>query len=249
MKRNLKSLEGYSLKETDGEIGSVLEFYFDDVTWTVRYLVVETGGWFSEKKVLISPSAITNPDWENEIFPVNLTKEQIQNSPDIDTEQTVSRQQEEQLSSYYAWDTYWGNPEEHGGGIFGMMPSELYESEVAPPDNTQIPQKKVDSHLRSTEEVKNYKILATDGEIGKVVDFIIDDTNWKIEYLAVETGSWLNSKKVILSTKLITDIKWEENVVVVNISTEKLKNCPDYDDSQPLNNDYENTLNNYYGKS
>ncbi len=252
MKRNIKSLIGYSLKETDGEIGHVVEFYFDDKTWTVRYLVVETGSWFSEKKVLISPSVIKRSDWENEEFPVKLTKDQIKNSPDIDTEKTVSRQQEEQLSSYYSWDTYWGNePYEHGAGIFGMMPSELYESEITPPESIddQIPQNKVNSHLRGTEEIKGYKIHTTDGEIGKVVDFVVDDTNWEIKYLVIDTGSWLNSKKVILSTKWITDIQWDNEVVIVNISTDSVRNSPDYDDSLPINEDYEKNLNKYYGKA
>jgi sporulation protein YlmC with PRC-barrel domain len=250
MKRNLKSLKGYSLRETDGELGHVVEFYFDDETWTIRYLIVETGSWFSEKKVLISPSAIKKPDWENEVFPVTLTKDQIENSPDIDTDKPVSRQQEQQLSAYYTWDPYWGN-EPHGGAIFGAMPSDLYESQIAEPENVndQIPEPEGDKHLRSTKEIEDYKIHATDGEIGKVVDYIVDDTNWKIEYLIVEAGDWLNSKKVVLSTKWITDINWENEVVIVNISADEVKNSPDYDDSQPINDDYERDLNNHYAIS
>ena len=250
MKRNIKSLEGYSLKATDGEIGKVDEFYFDDSSWTIRYMVVETGSWFSEKKVLLSPSIIKQADWENEQFAVGLTKEQIQNSPDIDTDKPVSRQQEEQLSAYYSWDPYWGS-DAHGGGIFGAMPSDLYESEMAEPQivNDQIPEPEGDKHLRSSKEIEDYTIHTTDGEIGKVVDYIMDDSNWKINYLIVETGSWLNSKKVLLSTSWIKEVKWDNQIVIVNITTEKLKDSPDYDESQPLNNDYENNLNNYYGKS
>ena len=250
MKRNLKSLKGYSLRETDGELGHVVEFYFDDETWTIRYLIAETGSWFSGKKVLISPSAIKKPDWENEVFPVTLTKDQIENSPDIDTDKPVSRQQEQQLSAYYTWDPYWGN-EPHGGAIFGAMPSDLYEGQIAEQENVndQIPEPEGDKHLRSTKEIEDYKIHATDGEIGKVVDYIVDDTNWKIEYLVVEAGDWLNSKKVVLSTKWITDINWENEVVIVNISADEVKNSPDYDDSQPISDDYERDLNNHYAIS
>lgn len=250
MKRNIKSLEGYSLKATDGEIGKVDEFYFDDSSWTIRYMVVETGSWFSEKKVLLSPSVIKQADWENEQFAVGLTKEQIQKSPDIDTDKPVSRQQEEQLSAYYSWDPYWGS-DPHGGSIFGAMPSDLYESEMAEPQivNDQIPEPEGDKHLRSSKEIEDYTIHTTDGEIGKVVDYIMNDSNWKINYLIVETGSWLNSKKVLLSTNWIKEVKWDTQIVIVNITTEKLKDSPDYDESQPLNNDYENNLNNYYGKS
>ena len=81
MKRSINSLIGYAIGATDGEIGKVKEFYFDDLTWTVRYLVVETGNWLNGRKVLLSPQALLTPDWKNEVFPINLTKEKIKNSP------------------------------------------------------------------------------------------------------------------------------------------------------------------------
>ena len=106
MKRSIKSLIGYHIRETNGELGKVDEFYFDDKLWTIRYLIVKTGNWLSEQKVLISPSALLQPDWQKEEFPVNLTKEQIKNSPDIDTDKPVSRQQEEKLYAHYNWRGY-----------------------------------------------------------------------------------------------------------------------------------------------
>jgi uncharacterized protein YrrD len=248
MKRNIESLIGFSMKETDGEIGKIDEFYFDDQSWTIRYLIVKTGSWFSQKKVLISPKVLKQPDWENKEFPVALTKNQIENSPDIDTDKPVSRQNEEALSAYYTWDNYWGD-DPHGAGIFGMMPSELYESEINQPENVAyVPPVVGDSHLRSTAEVKGYTIHATDGEIGKVVDYIVDDTNWKINYLIVECGSWLNSRKVLLSVNRITQVNWENQNVIVNISTEQVRNSPEYDESQPLNETYEQSLLDYYSQ-
>ena len=248
MKRSIKDLIGFQMKETDGEIGEVEEFYFDDKSWTVRYLIVKTGNWLSGRKVLISPKVLLEPDWENKEFPVNLTKAQIEKSPDIDTEKPVSRQQEEILSSYYPWGIYWGNePEEHGAGIFGMMPSELYESEMAEPENINYEsQQSGDRHLRSTEEVKGYAIHATDGEIGKVVDYIVDDKTWRINFLIVDTGNWLNSRKVLVSTKRIIQVNWENSVVVVNVTTDSVKNSPEYDESQNINEAYEKDLYNHY---
>lgn len=250
MKRSIKSLVGYNLRETNGEIGKVDEFYFDDQSWTIRYFIIKTGNWLSERKVLISPYALQKPDWEKEEFPVNLTKEQIENSPDIDTDKPVSRQQEEQLSNHYPWGIYWGNePDEHGAGIFGMMPGDLYDEEVENSETTpaETPQNN-DLHLRSTKKVTGYSIHATDGEIGKVVDYIIDDENWKIKFLVVDTGSWLNSKKVLLPTGWITKVNWDNSNVIVNVSTDEVKNSPEFDASQPVNEAYEHTLYNYYGK-
>jgi len=251
MNRNIKKIVGYNLKETDGEIGNIEDFYFDDITWKVRYLVIRTGNWFTGRKVLISPKSLQKADWENEEFLVNLTKDQIQNSPDIDTEKPVSRQQEEELYNYYPWGTYWGaDPDEHGAGIFGAMPSELYNSELntskAP---TAVAVESNDQHLRSTDNVTGYKIHATDGEIGKVVDYIIDDTNWQIKYIIVETGSWLDSRKVVLPVRWIRDISWENSVLIANVTTEQVQTSLEFNPDEVLNSSYGENLNAYYGKS
>ena len=251
MNRNIKNLVGYRLKETDGEIGNIEDFYFDDISWKIRYLVVRTGNWFTGRKVLISPKSLQNPDWEQEEFQVSLTKEQIRNSPDVDTEKPVSRQQEEQLYSYYPWGTYWGNdPEEHGAGIFGAMPSDLYnEGAESNEVNVAVAEEKNDLHLRSTDNVTGYKIHATDGENGKVVDYIIDDTNWQIKYLVVETGTWLDSRKVLLSVANIKEVNWDNSLVVVTFSTEEVNNSPEFDIDKVLNETFERSPYTYSGKS
>ena len=101
MKRSVNSLIGYTIKAKDGELGKVSEFFFDDHTWSIRYLVVETGSWLNERKVLIPHSALGTTDWKSQTFQVNLTMEQISNSPDVETKKTVSRQQEIQLYTHY----------------------------------------------------------------------------------------------------------------------------------------------------
>ena len=103
MKRAIKNLIGFTMGATDGEIGKVTDFYFDDLTWTIRYFVVDTGNWLLNRKVLISPEALLDVDWTNKIFPINLTKEQIKNSPALETDQPVSRQHEMELYAHYPW--------------------------------------------------------------------------------------------------------------------------------------------------
>ncbi len=109
MIRRVDNLIGFTIGGTDGDIGNVKDFYFDDKTWTIRYIIVETGSWLFGRKVLLSPQAVTTSDWEKELFKVNLTMEQIKNSPNIDTEKPVSRQHERELYGYYPWGGYyWG---------------------------------------------------------------------------------------------------------------------------------------------
>ena len=248
MKRRIKSLTGFTIGGTDGEIGKVKEFYFDDTTWTIRYLIVETGSWLFGRKVLISPEALHTPDWEGKVFPINLTKEQIKNSPDIDTEKPVSRQQEIELNSHYPWTDYWGGGIWAGGmGTTGMMTSSSIPFETAIHENAGGDEA-ANPHLRSTHKVTGYHIKATDGEIGDVEDFIVDDSTWKIDFLLVDTGNWFPGKKVLISPKWIKEVSWENSTVNVNASEEQVKNSPEYQPSQQLSESYESNLQNYYGK-
>jgi len=246
MKRNVKSLVGFSMSATDGEFGKVDEFYFDDETWTIRYLVVKTGSWLFGRNVLISPSALKKPDWLNETFPVNLTKAQIEKSPDTDTKKTVSRQQEIELYRHYDWP-YMGiaGAGFYGGmGLAGMVESRTpFEESILAATNKK---ESVDPHLRSTNEVTGYRIHAADREIGEVEDIIIDDKTWSVHYLVVDTGHWFPGKKVLVATKWISHIKWEDASVYVNITVNAVKNCPEYDPATPLSEKYENEFYRYY---
>lgn len=252
MKRTIKNLLGFTMGATDGEIGKVTDFYFDDVTWTIRYLVVETGNWLSNRKVLISPEAVLQCDWENEIFPVNLTKEQIENSPDIDTDQPVSRQQEIDLYTHYPWANYWDGGLWAGGiGTTGMMmpmSSISIQEAVENSKNTAYAEADADPHLRSAKRLQGYTISAVDDTIGDVEDFLVDDSNWRIYFMVVDTGNWFPGKKVIISPELINEINWATSEVTVNASVEQVKNSPEYDASKHLTTEYESNLQNYYGR-
>ena len=250
MKRSINSLSGYTIKGTDGEIGKVEEFYFDDHTSTIRYMVVKTGGWFSGKRVLISPEAFQKAERESETFSVNLSQEKITNSPDIDTDKPVSRQHEDLMRGYYSWPGYYGY------GIYGHLGLGMWGYpliEVREPEK-EIKKIKAKEHtvdnpyLRSTKEVTGYEIHATDGDIGEVEDFIIDDLTWKIHFLVVETGNWFSGKKVLISPQWIKEVKWQDQNVTINHSKEELKNSPEYDSSQPINDTYDDALLDYYKK-
>ena len=180
MQHSLRSMLGFSIRATDGDLGKVDEFYFDDTTWTIRYLIVETGNWLSGRKVLISLVALKKPDWESRTFSVNLTCEQVRNSPDIDTERPVFRQHETLLHEYYQWPLYW---ESSYVGTFGLTPYPLFVEPM--PAESSEPEKKDDPHLRSTRQVTDYVVHATDSEIGHVTDFLVDDENWEIHSLVM----------------------------------------------------------------
>ena len=215
------------MSATDGDIGTVKDFYFEDSSWIVRYLVIETGEWLNNRSVLISPDAHLTPDWKNKNFPINLSKEQIKNSPDIDTELPVSRQQEIKMYDHYALEKYW-----RGGFVAGGMPLPMNEAMIKEDDEISNKKTNDDQHLRSIEKVIGYGVKAIDGTIGKIKDFIIDDTNWNIDFIVVETGNWFSEKNVIISPQIVKDIKWDISELILNINVEQVKDSPEYDKSE-----------------
>jgi sporulation protein YlmC with PRC-barrel domain len=223
MERGVNNLIDQNLEATDGEIGKVKDFYFDDGSWTIRYLVVTTGEWLSERKVLISPHALVQHSWASGIFRVNLNREQVQNSPDIDTDKPVSRQQEEELANYYPWQPYWGTGF-YQGGVWGIIPSNG------------------DQHLRSCKEVMGYHIQTADGDVGRVNDFIMDDTTWQISYLVVDTYNWIGGKKVLIAVRHIQEVQWENSKVVADMTVDTIKNSPAIDKREYMIPEREKTI-------
>ena len=247
MLRNAKDLHGFTIRATDGEIGTVDQFYFDDETWAIRYLTVETGGWLSGRSVLISPISVVHTDWQAKRLDVALTKKQVENSPDIDTHKPVSRQHEAAYLGYYGYPYYWGGPYLWGAGLY---PSALAVQTTHPvePVADRIGRESTDSHLRSTEAVTGYHIEAADGEIGHVDGFVVDDEAWAIRYIEVATRNWWPGKKVLVSPAWIERVSWTDSKVYVGLSREAIKNGPEYVESMPITREYENRLYSHYGR-
>ncbi len=254
MLRSINELKGYEIVAVDGEIGNVEQFYFDDERWALRYIVVNTGNWLSGRQVLVSPYSVTEVDRDDRKLYITLTKNQVENSPNIDTHQPVSRQMEAAYSDFYGYPYYWGSPFLWGADerpILSLQRSATAMSASVQPVGTVTEAGRLvteDIHLRSSEEVSSYNIAAIDGDIGHVEDFIVDEENWRIRYLAIDTRNWWPGKKVIVSPQWISSIDWASNKVNVNLSCDGIKQSPPYDISKVLSRDYERELHRHYGQ-
>ena len=201
MSHYLGSMTGASILATDGSLGSVSDFFFDDLTWTVRYLVVDTSHWLSRRHVLIATSAVREPDWEKQRFPVELTKEQVRHSPEVDTERTVSREEEIGMNRYFGWPTDWPG-----------YPSGTYAAERDYPPHGDS------SHLRSAWDVAGYEVWSPDGDMGSVEDYILDQTSWHIGGLVVRKVDWLHSQDRLISTSRVDSIDWATRRIQVVVA-------------------------------
>ena len=237
-----RMLKGFALNSLDGEVGRVKEFYFDDHHWAVRYLVADTGSWLAERQVLISPYALGAIDRDEHHIAVNLTLRQIEDSPALGTDLPVSRQFQEAYYGHFGWPTYWSGPY-----MWGSYPQ--IAREHAARIQSDADERAWDPHLRSTHDVDGHHVEATDGAIGHVTDFIIDDDTWAIRYLVVDTRNWWPGKQVLVAPKWIERIVWNESKVVVNLSRASIKGAPEYSGGLLLNRDYEEQLHRHYDRS
>jgi hypothetical protein len=111
---NASAIKDYAIAASDGRLGTVSDFLFDDASWLVRWLVVDTGNWLSGRKVLLPPSVLGHLDPNGREFAVGLTMQQVKDSPDIDTDRPVSRQMETNIYDYYGWSPVLGHRPLHG---------------------------------------------------------------------------------------------------------------------------------------
>jgi hypothetical protein len=230
MFQNIKLLYGKKLGASNGHIGHVKDFYFDDKTWLVRYLVADTGSWLSGREVLLPPHVFgTHPfgrsETEANVLLVNLTRKQIEDSPSIDSHRPVSRQYEEDYYRYFGWSPYW-----EGGGMLGVAGFAVVPTPPIPPHHGD--NQRDDIHLRSTKAVTGYHIQATDGPIGSVSSFMVDGRNWAIRELVVETGHWYADKKILILPESIDRISYEDSTVFVKLTKEDIQQTTTNDVAQ-----------------
>jgi sporulation protein YlmC with PRC-barrel domain len=258
MLHSTNDLEGYAIRATDGDIGKVKDFYFDDEAWVIRYLVVDTGTWLLSRDVLISPISIGTPNWADKVLSVSISKQQVENSPDIDTDKPVSRQHERRYLGYYGYPYYWGGIGLWGGaalpgsmagyGTLLDMPNTMSpEAEEAYARADQARHQNDDPRLRSCKAIMSYHIAATDGDIGHVQGLLVDAETWAIRYMIVDTSNWWLGHQVLVAPQWIKDVSWSDTTVSINLTRQAVQDAPPYDPTVQLDREQEIDIFKHYG--
>lgn len=255
---NASTINGYAISASDGKIGTISDLLFDDTSWLIRWLVVDTGNWLSGRKVLLPSSAMGHLDAKQEECSIKLTIQKIKDSPTIATDRPVSRQVETSIYSYYGYSPSWGSgygylggigylgSYGYMGGIGGALPvslgSQAPEEEIA-----DVQRSHDDVHLRSVAAVTGYHIHASDGEIGHIEDFLVEDVDWSIRYFLVDTKNWWPGKKVLISPQSAREIIFPDKLINLNVDRQIVKNSPAYDPSKTIDGAYDEKFLTYYG--
>jgi uncharacterized protein YrrD len=242
------ALKGYAIEASDGRLGTVSDFLFDDKTWKLRWLVVDVGRWLAGRTVLIHPSAIAQADTERRELGLALTKSQVEGSPETRQDEPVSRQIEDNLHSYYGWDPLWAGNSYFGGGA---MASPLLSPSMAPPlfgeaAGIGAGVNEGNPHLRSIAAVTGCHVHASDGNIGHIEDFLVDSASWTVHYLIVDTRNWWPGKHVLISPYAVQDISYLEHEIRLTVSKEQVMGSPVWDPSAIIERAFQQRLHRHY---
>lgn len=239
------ALKGHALQATDGEIGAIADFLFDDRSWAARWVVVETGPWLNPRKILLHPSALGKAETGRSNLPVALTRAQVQGSPELAEHEPVSMQMERHLYDYYGWEpaslesAFGANPM---ASKYSAPPLFVF----APPAETAAGARDCDPHLRSVDAIMGYHAVGGDGAIGKITDLLIDDAGWSLPYLVVDAGTWWSGKHVLISRHAVREISWAEREIHIEVSRLQVKASPAWTALGEVDANYEKDLHDHY---
>jgi len=230
----ISALKGFTIEALDGPLGTAEDFLFDDAAWRVRWLVVGTGGWLSHRQVLVHPSAIGVADIDRSQLPVNLTKKQVEESPEVLQGEVLTQATEDRLFRYYGWDSagWYAEPYEPPLGAmatpFSSPPylgfNALIGSDIIISDGDVA-----DPTKRSVDDVTGFHVHASDGPIGHVENFIVDSDTWRIQYLIVATRNWWPGQHVLIAPEAVVAIKSLDRVVEIDVTRKQVKASPPWD--------------------
>ena len=258
MLRSMNDLENYVIRATDGNIGHVTDFTFDDRAWVIRYFVVDAGASLASRKVLISPMGVGHLNWGDRTIPVSITKEQVLNSPAFDHQQPISQEHEVEYLGYYNYPYYWGGsglwgeeiyPDRFtaGAGCFENTPFILKLSR----NESSDPYEKAEPHpqhrLRSAITLKGSRVIAADGDIGHVSDMLIDEETWAIRYLVIETASWWQGHQILIAPQWIEAMNWADTAISIEMTRQEVKGSPHFDPNVQIDRQDEIGIHEHYG--
>ena len=234
----VSGLIGCEVKASDGDIGAVNDFLFDDRTWIIQWMAVDTGGWLPGRRAFIHPSAIAPLELppkpalpmmsrgETLELSVNLTRREVEAGPLAREGEGVTGDMETLLYDYYGWDPYWG------ASHFGAAALPNAESRIvdgAARREAEVPPVAGVDRLHSVTEFNGYAVHALDGDIGHVENLLADDSNWEVRYLLIATRNWWPGKVVRLSPYAVKAVDWFGEGVNMNVTREQVRSAPEWD--------------------
>jgi len=237
---NASALNGYPIKATDGQLGTVAGVMYDESDWSIRWLVADTGDWLSGRRALLPVAALGQPDPDRHHLPVNLTMRQVAECPDFDASEPLSQETETMVRNYY--DLPNGDDRVPADGEIARGPSRVLVAAPAGLDVTRD-----GSHVHRISGITGDSIEAADGDIGHAEDFPIDSTLWQVRFLTVHASSWWTDEKRLISPLSIDWIDRARSIIHLDVTCQKEKDSPPYVAAETVDGAFDELFHTDYG--
>jgi sporulation protein YlmC with PRC-barrel domain len=224
----IKSLRGDEIVALDGRVGSLDDLYIDRERWAVRYLVVDTGSWLHGRRVLLPPELVVPGGPDGDAIFVALTREEVHNRPGVEADPPASDLFEQARANQYGNRSYWegyvplnATPAQYAAPLGGAHPDADAERKAI-----QAERAARRTRLCSGSELLGYSVVASDGAYGHIRDFVVDERDWTISGVVVDTRGWLTGKNVLVPPRAIGQIDWEHRFVRMRLTQEEIERSP-----------------------
>lgn len=215
MLRGLKALRHASIEAADGPIGTLDRVLIDIDHWAIRYLVVDAGDWWKDHEALVSPQSITPRAAADRHIRLSLTRAQVKSGP---------------------------GAMRRGPQFPATAPAVIEDVRQAHPAGTAVLEDaRGDFGLADSQDILGTHLHASDGDIGHVEDFLVDD-RWSLRYLVVDTSNWWIGKQVLISPDWIDRFDWPGGKLHVGLDRASVKGAPEYDGTTPPGRETEAAL-------
>jgi len=240
---SMKSLRGYRVRAEDSMAGSVRDFLFDDDSWTVRRMLVDTGSiLFRGEEAVVGARFLGHPDWEARVVPVSLPLARIRPPHRARAARPSVGEPEFKPKGARVRDSQNAARQQQGGRASEYSRGDDLDSEG------RLAKSVAEVGLRGCREVIGYRIDAVDGYAGRVRDFIVDDESWSIRYVVIDTGRWLPGRKVLVIPLWIEGMTWAGRTARIGLHKAVIAASRRYAPSAPVNREHEVRLYDYYGR-
>jgi hypothetical protein len=238
----VRRVEDFAVRSSEGKIvGKVSDFLFDDLSWIIRYLVIDTSKTLGRQQVVVLTLSIAHIDWENRVIPVNLTTHNVKESPEIPAGTPIPRQIEQKIYQYYGRTPYWGAGTSLGAQAIADIVNNQKGGLV-----DKLTKNVFDSHLRSIQALSMFKMASSTGEIGRIVDFLTESNIWFIRYLVIERS---DRSHVLFSPQWIQEVNWPDEMMVTELNRGLIEKMPSYEYGTPVSRTFEEELFRHFDKT
>ncbi len=210
MHHTVRQFKHDSVLATDGPAGRVVDLYFDDQDWKVRHLVVDAGGWFTPRRVLLPPESVDTDASGEGLLRLRLARRQVSEAPDADSARPVFRQAQIAQAVHFGYPYYWS-----GLALWAGIGAGRSRADAERAAHAELA--RGDPHLRSGAALIGCRVEAREGVLGEVHDFVVDEQAWTVSAVVLETRKWLPGGKVRIAPQSIERIDWSEQRIVTRI--------------------------------